>query len=106
VNVEEKERDHQTLSASVWGLGTLWLSALVEQGFEPIKGIAQAINCRRNCLVFSRRSEALLQSVKSGRVAKTMPWRRPGGMSEEECTGVNSRFLIQVVSILPLRIEW
>jgi hypothetical protein len=43
---------HQTLSASVWGLGTLWLgNALVEQGFEPVKGIATAINCRRNCLV-------------------------------------------------------
>jgi hypothetical protein len=48
LNVEEKERVIK-LSASVWGLGTLWLGQLVEQGFEPVKGIATAINCRRNC---------------------------------------------------------
>jgi hypothetical protein len=62
---------HQTLSASVWGLGTLWLgNALVEQGFEPVKGIATGNQLSQELFGFSRRSEALVQSVKSEEVAK------------------------------------
>jgi hypothetical protein len=82
LNVEEKERVIKLCQLRFGALVHFGSgNALVEQGFEPVKGIATAINCRRNCLVFSRRSEALVQSVKSGEVAKTMPWRRPARMA-------------------------
>jgi hypothetical protein len=64
---------HQTLSASVWGLDTLARTMpLLNKGLSLSKAYPGNQLCHGDCLVFSRRSEALVQSVKSGRVAKTM----------------------------------
>jgi hypothetical protein len=50
MNVEEKERVIKLCQLRFGALVHFGSgNALVEQGFEPVKGIATGVNCRRNC---------------------------------------------------------